>query len=83
MVKIRIEIETERLILRDLQMQDAPALAERIAPLNVSQYLAVVPHPYNLPDAIGFIKANIKNQAKEPRADYELAVTMKNNSCIA
>ena len=82
MVKIRIEIETERLILRDLQARDATFIAERIAPLKVSQFLAVVPHPYNLPDAKDFIKANIKDQAKEPREGFELAVTKK-NGCIA
>ena len=82
MVRIRIEIETERLILRDLQMQDATAIAERIAPLNVSRYLAVVPHPYNLSDAEGFIRKIIKEQTNEPRAGIELAVTMK-NGCIA
>ena len=80
--KIKVRIETKRLILRDLQLDDAPYLAKRIAPLNVSRYLAVVPHPYNLADAKDFLKNVIANQAKEPREGYELAVTMK-NGCIA
>ena len=83
MIEIRIEIETERLILRDLQLEDATAIAERIASLNVSRYLAVVPHPYNLPDAEGLISKVIKQQANEPREGIELAVTIKNNGCIA
>jgi len=73
-----IRIETERLILRDLQKEDAHYIAERIAPLEVSQFLAVVPHPYNLPDAKTFLTHVVEEQAKTPRVSYELAVTMKN-----
>jgi len=79
---MRINLETKRLILRDLQLEDAPAIAARIAPLKVSRYLALVPHPYNLPDAETFLSRVVKQQANEPREDYELAVTMK-NGCIA
>jgi len=57
-------------------------IAERIAPLEVSRYLAVVPHPYNLTDANDFLNHVIKNQAKEPREQIELAVTLK-SGCIA
>ena len=76
-VKINIRLETERLILRDLQTKDAPILAELIAPLNVSRYLAVVPHPYALSDAEGFVSKVMEEQAKEPRNGYDLAITLK------
>lgn len=77
MVKIIIEIETNRLILRDLQENDATYLAEQIAPLEVSRYLAVVPHPYKLSDAKDFIKMCLVEQSKKPRSGFELAITKK------
>ncbi|MBT4869957.1 MAG: hypothetical protein HON47_00075 [Candidatus Diapherotrites archaeon] len=63
-------------------LEDANAIAERIAPLQVSRYLAMVPHPYNLPDAEAFLTHVVKEQANNPRAGYEIAITKKND-CIA
>ncbi|MDD3084035.1 MAG: hypothetical protein PHP82_03360 [Candidatus ainarchaeum sp.] len=82
-VIIGIELETNRLILRDLQKGDATYIAERIAPLNVSRYLAVVPHPYNLENAEEFINKVLEQQLLEKRKGYELAITMKPMSCVA
>ena len=72
-----IELKTKRLVLRDLMLEDANAIAERIAPLQVSRYLAMVPHPYNLPDAEAFLTHVVEEQAKKPRAGYEIAITKK------
>jgi len=77
----RIRLETERLILRDLQEDDAQRIAELIAPLNVSRFLAVVPHPYSLANAVEFITKEITGQAKEPRESVALAITSK-GSCL-
>jgi hypothetical protein len=78
-VKIRTEIKTERLILRDLQTEDANFIAEQVASLNITKHLAVVPHPYGLLDAQSFVEKAISEQANDKRANYEFAIT----SCVA
>lgn len=82
-VLIRIELETDRLILRELLQEDATYIAEKISPLNVSRYLAVVPHPYKLEHAQEFIGNILLEQGKEKRKGYELAITMKPMNCTA
>ena len=49
-------IETERLVLRPLEVRDASAIARLIGNLAVSRWLTVVPHPYTLEDALEFIE---------------------------
>ncbi len=58
-------------------MEDAPMIAERIAPIQVSQFLATVPHPYQLADAKTYLKKVMANQAAEPREEYVIAITLK------
>lgn len=48
-------LETDRLRLRPLTMEDAPAIAGHCANWNVAQWLARVPWPYALEDGEGFI----------------------------
>lgn len=79
---MRINMETQRLVLRDLMLEDAEAIAKAIAPLEVSQYLAVVPHPYNLPDAKAFLTRVVEEQANDPRGGFEIAITKKSD-CLA
>ena len=80
--KIRTNIETNRLILRDLQKQDTKHLAKRINSLNVTKYLAVVPHPYGMSDAKNFVNKVTKDQTTIPRENYELGITKK-IGCLA
>ncbi len=49
-------IETERLLLRPPVPADAPAIARLVGDFEVSRWLAVVPHPYTLEDALEFIE---------------------------
>ncbi len=44
-------ITTDRLILRDPEEQDLPAITELVGDLAVSRMLTRVPHPYTLEDA--------------------------------
>ena len=49
-------IKTARLVLRPLEMADAPAIARLVGDLEVSRWLTVVPHPYAVKDAETFIR---------------------------
>lgn len=51
-------IETDRLLLRPLEVADAPRLVEALADWQVVKWLAVVPWPYTAEDAAWFIAAN-------------------------
>jgi len=79
----KVRLETEQLVLRELQETDAIYLAQGLAPIEVSQYLARVPHPYNVVDAKEFIKKMNLMQDKENREGYPLAITLKQESCLA
>jgi RimJ/RimL family protein N-acetyltransferase len=48
-------IKTERLILRPVRMDDAPAMVAAVDDIEVSQWLTHVPHPYSMHDAEEFI----------------------------
>jgi RimJ/RimL family protein N-acetyltransferase len=50
-----VALVTERLKLRPLQPVDAPDLARALADVQVSRWLARVPHPYHLADARTFV----------------------------
>jgi len=79
----KIRLETDRLILRELQESDAVSVASGLAPLSVTKYLAKVPHPYSLTDAQSFIKRAVANQVNEKREGYPLAITLKPDVCLA
>lgn len=48
-------IETERLLLRPLTLEDAPEIAAKIDDYQISKNLARVPFPYHLSDAEEFL----------------------------
>jgi RimJ/RimL family protein N-acetyltransferase len=79
----KIRIETDRLILRDLVMEDATMIAERIAPIEVSKFLATVPHPYTLADAESHLKKVTAGQEKAEREEYSFAIVPKVGQCFA
>lgn len=79
----KVKIETERLVLRDLEDKDAPYLREGLAPIEVAQYLGRVPHPYVLADAEWFINKSKADASKEVRTGYPLAITLKPELCLA
>ena len=72
-----MEIKSTRLILRDLEEKDIDSLPALINDLNVSQYLAVVPFPYEEKDAKWFVNHCKENAAKEPREGYELGIELQ------
>ena len=48
-------LETERLVLRPLGLDDAPALVSGVGDFEVARWLAPVPHPYGEEDARAFL----------------------------
>ncbi|WP_181701558.1 GNAT family N-acetyltransferase [Chthonobacter albigriseus] len=50
-----VRIPTRRLVLRPITAADVPALATHLADLEVTRWLARVPHPYGLTEARAFV----------------------------
>jgi RimJ/RimL family protein N-acetyltransferase len=57
-------IKTARLTLRPMAMSDAQAVTEQLNDLDVTRWLAVVPHPYTYEDAVWFIRENLAGRAQ-------------------
>ena len=67
--------ETDRLILRCLQEDDAPHFVELAGDYEVSKMTLNIPHPYSNDDAIQFIKGSIEAWEKGER--YAFAIVQK------
>jgi RimJ/RimL family protein N-acetyltransferase len=52
---VMTQLNSERLILRNFQLSDAPSVAELIGNWDVAKMLSAVPYPYTLKDAEDFI----------------------------
>jgi RimJ/RimL family protein N-acetyltransferase len=66
------------LILREWSPEDIPDLIEGLNNLNVSKWLAFVPHPYTQHDAERWIQHCISiSQDSGERSDYEFAIASK------
>ena len=70
-------IETERLILRQLEMKDISDVVRNVNNIKVSKWLLVVPYPYKKKDAIFWIKSSAKKAKAKPRKDYSFGIELK------
>ncbi len=77
-----MKLITKRLILRNLNVKDAKDLVDNINDLEVSKYLAVVPHPYLIKDAKWYINKTIKDSKRKNREDYNFGVELKSEKKI-
>lgn len=75
-----MQLETERLILRDFRDEDAQDLVEGLNNIDVTKWLSVVPFPYTLENARSFINYCKGESRKEPRINYDFAVILKSES---
>lgn len=57
-------IKTARLALRPMVLSDAHAVAEQLNDIDVTRWLAVVPHPYTYDDALWFIGENLAGRVQ-------------------
>ena len=72
------KLETERLILRDWDEKDVADLVEGLNNLNVSRWLAMVPHPYTIEDALKWIAFCLSNDTRPgERTAYHFAIELK------
>jgi len=77
-----MKIKTKRLILRSLKMNDAKDIAKAANNLNISKWLLVVPYPYTLKDAKGWIKHSEEKAKEKPRKDYSFGIELKKEKRI-
>ena len=69
-------IETERLILRQWNMEDIDDMIEGLNNINVTKWLAGVPFPYTIKDAKDFIQETIDNDL------YNFAIILKSENKV-
>ena len=77
-----MKLSTERLRLRELEMEDAVDLVRNLDNLNVSRYMSMVPYPYTLENALEWIAHCRENRGKSPRENYDLGVELKSDGRI-
>lgn len=69
-----IKIETERLILRQWNMNDIDDIVEGLNNINVTKWLAGAPFPYTVDDAKEFVQKTINNDL------YNFAIVLKSEN---
>ena len=69
-------IETERLILRQWNMNDITDMVEGLNNINVTKWLAGAPYPYTKKDAEDFVKKTIDNNL------YNFAIVLKSENKV-
>lgn len=69
-------IETERLILRQWNMNDIADIVEGLNNINVTKWLAGAPYPYTEKDAEDFVKKTIDNNL------YNFAIVLKSENKV-
>lgn len=69
-------LETERLILRPVELTDAPAIQRQLPHWNVVRYMSAVPWPYPADGAIDFL-TNVLMPAMEMGTNLSWAITVR------
>lgn len=78
-----MELETKRLILREWNNKDIEDITEGLNNIDVSKWLAFVPHPYTMKNAEKWIKYCVENAEKgQARSSYEFAIELKTENKI-
>ncbi len=71
-------LETERLLIREWNTNDLNDLVEGLANLEVSKWLAMIPHPYTIKDGKEWINRCIQSARKNERpTSYHWAIELK------
>lgn len=74
-------LETERLLYREWRDGDVDDLVEALDNLNVTKWLAYMPHPYTKKDAQKWVKFCAENSKKGAmRSSYEFAIVLKSEN---
>lgn len=75
-----MQLETKRLKLREFKRNDAEKLAKLLNNIDITKYLAVVPHPYTIDDAQDYIESCLKYKQKDEQPGYKFAIEHKQDS---
>lgn len=75
-------LETQNLILRELEERDTQALVHGLDNINVAKFLVTPPFPYTNSDAEWFIKKTLNDSKQIPRISYELAIAQKERDTL-
>jgi [ribosomal protein S5]-alanine N-acetyltransferase len=70
-----IKLETRRLILRCLELNDATIIRKLAGHPDIAATTLTIPHPYSLEEAVDFI--NYARRAVESDESYNLAITRR------
>lgn len=82
-IQDHMKLETNRLVLRDWDLNDIDDLVEGLNDIDVSKWLAFVPHPYTIADAEKWIHYCHKNAAiGQHRSFYHLAIELKSEKKV-
>lgn len=78
-----MQLETQRLILREWGRRDVMDLVEGLNHIEVSKWLAFVPYPYTTSDAEKWIQYCVDTTQKgEARNSYEFAIELKSEQKV-
>jgi len=78
-----IKLETKRLILREWNKEDVDDIIDGLNNIEVSKWLAFVPHPYTKNDAEKWIEFCIENAKKgDSRNSYDFAIELKSEKKV-
>ncbi|MFA6419874.1 MAG: GNAT family protein [archaeon] len=72
-----MELETKRLIIRDFKKGDETEIFENISNPKVIQFIGSIPFPYTLKNAEEFVTNQVEEEKKNPRNNYDFAITLK------
>lgn len=78
-----MQLETERLILREWKDKDVDDLVEGLNDLHVTKWLAYVPYPYTRKDAEKWIKlCRERSKKRITRTSYHFAIELKSEKKV-
>lgn len=72
-----MKLETERLILRETELNDFIELAKNLNNLNISKWITKMPYPYTEEDAKWWLEKNEEKKKEKFRKDYHFRILLK------
>jgi len=76
-----VRLETPRLVLRELALEDAPAVQEWAADLEVARYMPWGPNTPEQTEA--FLRAAVPTRWEKPRRTFELGIELRASGRLA
>jgi len=74
-----MKLLTDRLILREVESQDAKDLVKLLNNINVTRWMLVFPHPYTKKDAKQYVSRAEESRKEKPRKSYSFSIELRNS----